>query len=61
MERLQKALLDTHGVELDPGDQIEIVGGYCSPTIVDILVTDVYTGQVHVFECYDSARGVFPY
>ena len=58
---LCKALWETHQVELDPGDKIELQHNYCGHHIVDVVVTDVFTGKSYTFYCYDTATGVFPY
>lgn len=59
--KLAKALLETHGVELDPTDVVRLEQNYCEPTIVDVVVKDAYTGKSFRFECYDISRGCFPY
>lgn len=59
--QLRKALLETHKVELDIGDDVELQQNYCEPTIVDVVVTDHYTGKQFTFHCFDTFRGTFPY
>lgn len=61
MSKLAKALMKTHGVELEPTDAVSFEHNYCEPTIVDVVVTDAYTGKVFTFECFDTRRGKFPY
>lgn len=58
---LSRALLATHQVELDPGDKVEFVHNYAGHHIVDVIVTDVYTGKSYAFLCFDTNTGVFPY
>ena len=58
---LSKALFATHQVELDPGDKVEFVHNYAGHHIVDVIVTDVYTGKSYIFPCFDTRTGVFPY
>ena len=61
MSKLAKALLETHGVELEPTDVVRLRQNYCEPSIVDVEVEDTITGCVVTFECFDTHRGVFPY
>ena len=61
MPDLAKALWDTFQVELDPTDVVSFEHNYCEPTIVDVVVTDAYTGKVFTFECFDTRTGEFPY
>lgn len=58
---LAKALLETHGVELDSTDVVRLEQNYCEPTIVDVVVEDTRIGKSFRFECYDTRRGCFPY
>ena len=61
MSKLAKALLETHGVELEPTDVVRLRQNYCGPHIVDVEVEDTITGEVAVFECFDTSIGAFPY
>ena len=61
MVQLKKALKRTYDVLLDDGDEIELEHNYCEHTIVDVLITDVNTGEKHTFFAYDTVLGVFPY
>jgi hypothetical protein len=56
-----KALLETHKLELDPGDKVEILHNYADRSIVDIIVTDGCTGKRFTFNCFDTIKGTFPY
>lgn len=58
---LSKALFATHQVELDPGDKVEFIHNYAGRHIVDVVVTDVYTGKSYTFPCFNTNLGVFPY
>ena len=58
---LSKALFATYQVELDPGDKVELVHNYAGHHIVDVVITDVYTGKSYAFPCFDTNTGVFPY
>lgn len=58
---LSKALFTTYQVELDPGDKVEFIHNYAGHHIVDVVVTDVYTGDSYIFPCFDTNTGVFPY
>ena len=58
---LFKALLETHKVELDPGDKVELLHNYAGRHVVDVIVTDFYTGKSYTFPAFDTALGVFPY
>ena len=60
MEALKKALWDSFQVEIEPGDTINLSSPYCDKTIVDVLVTDGYTGKVFIFEGYSMTRQAFP-
>ena len=59
--KLAKALLETHGVELDSTDVVRLEQNYCEPTIVDVVVEDTRIGKSFRFECYDTRNGCFPY
>jgi hypothetical protein len=61
MVELKRALLETHQVELDPTDVVRLEQNYCEPTIVDVVVEDTITGEMVVFECFDTHKGIFPY
>lgn len=61
MTKLERALFETHGVELEPTDVVRFVQNYCEPAIVDVVVEDTITGGVVTFECFDTRIGVFPY
>lgn len=61
MSKLEKALWETHQVELDPTDRVVLEQNYCDPTIVDVVVEDTITGGVVTFECFDTRTGTFPY
>jgi hypothetical protein len=61
MSKLERALWETHGVELDPTDVVRLEQNYCEPTIVDVVVVDTITGYKVVFEWFDTRTGVFPY
>ena len=61
MSKLAKALWETHGVELEPTDVVRLRQNYCEPSIVDVEVEDTITGYRMVFECFDTAKGCFPY
>ena len=61
MTQLERALWASHKVELDPTDVVVLEQNYCEPTIVDVVVTDTITGYRMVFECFDTAKGCFPY
>ena len=58
---LSEALFTTYQVELDPGDKVEFVHNYTGRHIVDVVVTDFYTGKSYTFPCFDTNTGVFPY
>ena len=58
--QLREALLETHKVELDISDKVEFQHNYCEPTIVDVVVTDGYTGKQATFHCFDTFGGTFP-
>lgn len=58
---LEIALLETHGVELDPTDRVVFEHNYCGHHIVDVVVEDTITGGVVSFECFDTLTGKFPY
>ena len=60
MSALKKALLETHGVELDPTDVVRLEQNYCEPTIVDVIVTEE-SGKRWFFGGFDTTRGIFPY
>lgn len=61
MVQLQRALWDTHKVELEPTDVVRLEQNYCEPTIVDVVVEDTISGKVVTFECFDTRAGIFPY
>lgn len=58
---LSEALFTTYQVELDPGDEVKFVHNHAGRHIVDVVITDVYTGKSYVFPCFDTNLGVFPY
>jgi hypothetical protein len=60
-DKLKLALLETHQVELDPEDKVEFEHNYCEDTLVDVVVTDCYTGKQFTFEWFDTAKGIFLY
>jgi hypothetical protein len=60
-EKLKLALWETYQVELDPWDRVEFEHNYCEHTLVDVIVTDFHTRKQYVFECFDTAKGIFPY
>ena len=61
MTNLEKALKNTHNVELDPTDRVTFEHNYCENTMVDVVVTDTLTGYKCVFELFDTTTGCFPY
>ena len=61
MDKLVKALKETHDVELDSTDVVRLVRNYCEPSIVDVEVEDTITGGVVTFACFDTRLGVFIY
>ena len=61
MSNLAMALLETYKVELEPMDRVEFEHNYCEYTLVDVIVTDFYTRQQYIFECFDTRLGIFPY
>ena len=61
MSKLEKALWETHQVELESTDVVRLRQNYCEPSIVDVEVEDTITGGVVTFECFDTRTGVFPY
>ena len=61
MTKLQKAIWETHQVELEKTDIVELEQNYCDPAIVDVVVTDTLTGYKMRFECFDTRNNCFPY
>lgn len=60
-QKLKKALFKTHGIELESGDTVDFQHNYADYAIVDVIVTDFYTGQQFTLYTYDSRKGIFPY
>jgi hypothetical protein len=60
MTALEKALFETHGVELDSTDVVRLEQNYCEPTIVDVIVIEA-SGKRWFFGGYDTTLGIFPY
>lgn len=56
MTKLEKALMETFGVELEEDDKIEIRHCYADHMIFDIIVNDEYE-----FYAYNARYGCFPY
>lgn len=61
MTMLEKALKDTHNVELDSTDCVTFEHNYCENTMVDVVVIDTITGYKCVFELFDTTKGCFLY
>jgi hypothetical protein len=60
-QKLKMALFKTHGIELESGDTVDIRYNYADYAIVDVIVTDFYSGQQFTFYAYDTRKGTFPY
>ena len=58
---LAEALKKTHDVELEDGDKVEFEHNYCEHTLVDVIVTDINTGEKHTFKAFNTRFGSFPY
>lgn len=61
MSALAKALMEIYQVEIDSKDTVVFEHNYCGYHIVDVTVTDWYTGKSYTFPCFDTNTGVFPY
>ena len=60
-QKLKTALFKTHGIELEPGDTVDLQHNYADSTIVDVTVTDFYSGQQFTFYAYNIKKGTFLY